>query len=293
MARPMDRRTFLVGVAGGVAGTLLAPSAARLARAEPVSLASTHYAFGKSVAVATSSTEATEAALWALAEGGNAADAYITAALTQTVVEPGLTSLGGAFGVTVFEAASKATRSAVGLMGPAAAEPYDYPRFDPVSLTGRGMTVPGFLAGVKLAHETTDASPGRSSSSPPSATPRTAWSSRTGSWAAQAPRRAPAGGQGPLEQGRALPRARRAAPPARPRQGPGGGRRRTASGPSTRASSRRPGPDRSEPTAASSRAVTWRRAPSWPRPTGASPRAATGATRCGPPEPACSPTRST
>jgi gamma-glutamyltranspeptidase/glutathione hydrolase len=154
MAGTVDRRTFLSGVAAGVASTLLTPWPARLARAEPVSPASPHYAFGRSVAAAASAPEATEAALWALAQGGNAADAYITAALTQTVVQPGLTSLGGAFGITVFDAEKKETRGAVGRMGPAAAERYDYPRFDPVSLTGRGMTVPGFLAGVALAHGT-------------------------------------------------------------------------------------------------------------------------------------------
>ena len=104
------------------------------------------------MAVASASKEATEAALWALTQGGTAADAYMTAALAQTVVQPGLTSLGGAFGITVFDATSKTTRSVTGLMGPAAAESYAYARFDPVSLTGRGMTVPGFLAGVALAH---------------------------------------------------------------------------------------------------------------------------------------------
>lgn len=149
----MDRRTFLTCASAGVASALLLRWPGRPALAEPVSPASPHYAFGKSVAAASASKEATDAALWALAEGGNAADAYITAALTQTVVQPGLTSLGGAFGVTVFDAETKTTRAAVGLLGPAAAERYDYPRFDPVSLTGRGMTVPGFLAGVALAHE--------------------------------------------------------------------------------------------------------------------------------------------
>ena len=151
-AARLDRRAFLSGCAAGAAGALLLRYPWHLAHAEPVSPAPPHYASGRSVAVATASKEATEAALWALAQGGNAADAYMTAALAQTVVQPGLTSLGGAFGVTVFDATSKTTRSASGLMGPAAAESYDYARLDPVSLTGRGMTVPGFLAGIALAH---------------------------------------------------------------------------------------------------------------------------------------------
>ncbi len=153
VAYAVDRRTFLVRTAAA-AGMILSPWPTGWARAEPVSPASPHYAYGSSVAATSTSKEATEAALWVLGEGGNAMDAHIAAAVTQTVVEPGLTTLGGAYGVTFFDAESKTTSGVVGRMGPAAAESYDYPRFDAASLTGRGMTVPGFLAGVKLAHAT-------------------------------------------------------------------------------------------------------------------------------------------
>jgi gamma-glutamyltranspeptidase len=96
--------------------------------------------------------QATEAVLWALDQGGNAADAYIAAALTQTVCEPGLTSLGGAFGMNYFDAAKKETTYVAGMMGPAADEPYDYDRDSPVTQTGRAMPVPGYVAGVFEAH---------------------------------------------------------------------------------------------------------------------------------------------
>lgn len=153
MTWTLDRRTFLGALAAGSA-TLQVP---RWARAqEPDAAAAWRartWSVGRKIAVASSSREATEAALWALSEGGNAADAYLAAALTQTVVEPGLTTIGGALGLTYFGAAKGTTQSAVGLLGPAAAEPYDYERFSPVSRTGRAMPVPGFLAGCKLAHE--------------------------------------------------------------------------------------------------------------------------------------------
>jgi gamma-glutamyltranspeptidase/glutathione hydrolase len=114
---------------------------------------SDYYGVGSSIGVTSTSKAATEAALWALQQGGNAADAFITAALTQTVVEPGLTSIGGAFGFNYFNAATGETSVVAGLLGPAADEPYDFDRDDKVTQTGRAMPVPGFLAGVKAAHK--------------------------------------------------------------------------------------------------------------------------------------------
>ncbi len=112
-----------------------------------------HYASGNSAAVTSTSREASESALWALAQGGNAADAYLTATLTQTVVEHGLTSIGGAFSIRFFDAATGQISSIVGPLGAAAAEPYDFDRRSPVTQTGRAMPVPGFLSGVYAAHE--------------------------------------------------------------------------------------------------------------------------------------------
>lgn len=112
-----------------------------------------HYASGKTAAVTSTSREASESALWALAQGGNAADAYLTAALTQTVVEHGLTSIGGGFSIKYFDSATGQTSSIVGPLGAAEAEPYNFDRKSPVTQTGRAMPVPGFLSGVYAAHE--------------------------------------------------------------------------------------------------------------------------------------------
>ena len=112
-----------------------------------------HYAVGKNNLVTSTSRQASESALWAISKGGNAADAYLTAALTQTVVEHGLTSLGGGFSIKYFDAASGEITSILGPLGPAAAEPYDFERESPVTQTGRAMPVPGFLSGVHAAHK--------------------------------------------------------------------------------------------------------------------------------------------
>lgn len=143
----LSRRTFVGGVAGSCVASVLPVSAfaQRSQRAD-------HYATGANAGVTSTSIEASEAALWALDQGANAADAYMAAALTQTVSEPGLTSLGGAFGMQYFDAKKADTTYVAGLLGPAAAETYDFERDSPVTKTGRAMPVPGFLAGVFEAH---------------------------------------------------------------------------------------------------------------------------------------------
>lgn len=148
----MNRRQFSgiamsVPVAMGWQNHAQAQNPIRLSRAKD------HHASGQSAAATSTSRQATDAALWALESGGNAADAYIAAALTQTVVEPGLTSLGGAFGMTFFDADSGVTSSCIGKLGAAADEPYDFDRKSPLTQTGRAMPVPGFIAGVHVAHE--------------------------------------------------------------------------------------------------------------------------------------------
>ncbi len=95
---------------------------------------------------------ATEAALWALERGGTAADAYITAALVQCVLEPAMTTLGGGFGVTFFRADTGELSTAGGAFafpsGAPASEPYDEAR----SWTGFGAMVPGYVRGLESAH---------------------------------------------------------------------------------------------------------------------------------------------
>ena len=101
--------------------------------------------------VSTDHPYATEAALWALERGGTAADAYITAALVQCVVEPSMTTLGGGFGVTFFDAASgELSTAGAGFAFPSGApatEPYDEAR----SWTGFAAMVPGYVRGLETA----------------------------------------------------------------------------------------------------------------------------------------------
>ena len=144
----LTRRAFVTGVAGCCGGALrpILAMAQRSGRTD-------HYATGAQAGVTSTSLQASEAALWALDQGGNAADAYMTAAITQTVSEPGLTSLGGAFGMQYFDAGKKETSYIAGLLGPAAAESYDFDRASPVTQTGRAMPVPGYVAGVFESHQ--------------------------------------------------------------------------------------------------------------------------------------------
>ena len=145
-----NRREFGLLLAAGTAATSVAGLRATVPRR---SRRENHFATGENFAATSTSEEATNAALWALAEGGNAADAYMAAALTQTVVEPGLTSLGGAFGMTYFDAKSGETKSCIGKLGPAAKESYDFDRQSPIVRSGRAMPVPGFIGGVHVAHK--------------------------------------------------------------------------------------------------------------------------------------------
>lgn len=148
----LDRRTFVKSAATGVATTWLSIQTGAAGASGQFPDRSVYSAKGRHIAVATSSKEATDAALSILDQGGSAADAYIAAAITQTVVEPGLTSLAGAFGITYFNVATRETTLLIARLGSASAEPYDYDRNDGVSQTGRGMPVPGFVAGLHAAH---------------------------------------------------------------------------------------------------------------------------------------------
>lgn len=136
-------------VAGGVTATATIPNSSWSQQSERKD----HFASGSEFAVTSTSREATEAAVLALNEGGNAADAYMSAAITQTVSEIGLTSIGGAFGIRFFDAQSKKTTGVIGRLGPAQAEPYDFERGSPESQSGRAMPVPGFIGGLHTAHQ--------------------------------------------------------------------------------------------------------------------------------------------
>lgn len=96
--------------------------------------------------VSTSHPFATEAAVVALKKGGNAVDAYLTAALTQCVLEPVMTTLGGGLGVNFYEAASGRVFLAGGSFSDPEAEVGEFSAHD--FTTGRTVMVPGYVAGV-------------------------------------------------------------------------------------------------------------------------------------------------
>ncbi len=84
-----------------------------------------------------------------LAEGGNACDAALAAALAQTVLEPHLTSLTGCFSMLYRQADGVAHYLNANVNAPKA------PLHGLTSAdiaTGRGVAVPGFWAGVEAAH---------------------------------------------------------------------------------------------------------------------------------------------
>lgn len=128
------------------------PAMARVDLKPPQPIAGHVRAVAEAPMVSTDHPCATEAALWALERGGTAADAYITAALVQCVLEPAMTTLGGGFGVTFFRAGTGELSTAGGAFafpsGAPASEPYDEAR----SWTGFGAMVPGYVRGLESAH---------------------------------------------------------------------------------------------------------------------------------------------
>ena len=146
---PTHRRDFIATLAGGAVASIGMNPLAWAQRSQRTD----HFASGSSVAVTSTSREATDAALRVLKEGGNAADAYMTAAITQTVSEIGLTSIGGAFGIRFFDEKTRKTTGVTGRLGSAKDEPYDFERESPVTQTGRAMPVPGFIGGLHAAHQ--------------------------------------------------------------------------------------------------------------------------------------------
>ncbi len=106
-------------------------------------------ASGKQGAVICSHPLAARAGIEILRAGGNACDAACSAAITQTVVEPHMTTITGCFGMLYFDAKSGRTTYVngdinvpkAGLPGFTAADTY----------TGRGVGVPGWWGGFEAA----------------------------------------------------------------------------------------------------------------------------------------------
>ncbi|QIB66988.1 gamma-glutamyltransferase [Kineobactrum salinum] len=97
---------------------------------------------------------ASQAAVEILKEGGNAVDAACTAALTQTVVEPHMTTLTGVFSLQYFDARSGEISYLNASNNAPANFPVDQAQLGELGVMlrdGRGVTVPGFWAGIEAA----------------------------------------------------------------------------------------------------------------------------------------------
>lgn len=116
-------------------------------------MTSAHTAIGGPAGVATSNRFATDAACAILRQGGTAMDALIAAAAVQCVVENGSTTIAGMWISHYYDAARCVTDVVTSKIGPAQAETYDYEMEGPESYGGRGMPVPGWVAGAHRAWE--------------------------------------------------------------------------------------------------------------------------------------------
>jgi len=116
--------------------------AARFGRKAPVS--------GRGGVAVTSHPLATRAATDMLRAGGNAVDAALAASVTQTVVEPHMTTLCGVLSMLHFDARSGETTYLNGSM----ARPAGLTSFGAADVgTARSVAVPGFWAGFEAALE--------------------------------------------------------------------------------------------------------------------------------------------
>jgi len=112
-----------------------------------------HSAVGGPAAVTTSDSFSTEAAASVLRKGGSAADAMIAAAAVQCVVANGSTSVAGMWLSNSFDPGSGRLTTVGSLIGPAQNESYDFDMNGPEAWGGRGMPVPGWVAGAYRAWE--------------------------------------------------------------------------------------------------------------------------------------------
>ncbi len=94
---------------------------------------------------------ATQAGVDVLKAGGNAADAALCTAVTQTVVEPHMTGITGVLSMLHFDAKSGETSY---VNGSAARPMAPLPGYNAADLAGgRGVAVPGFWGGFEAAHQ--------------------------------------------------------------------------------------------------------------------------------------------
>ena len=155
----MDRRSFLKATAAAGLYAAVVPACvaepkqdwAKLASVDrkPIKPIDDHiFSTGHEIMVSSDHPLATEAALWALKHGGTAADAYMTAAIAQCVLEPTMTTLAGGFGLGYFETKSGQMKLTGGGFAP------------PAALL-RDRTVPGFPQRHQYGQHSRPAFPGR------------------------------------------------------------------------------------------------------------------------------------
>ena len=99
----------------------------------------------------TSHPLATRAAGDILAKGGNACDAALAASITQTVVEPHMTTITGCLSQMYFDQATGETTYVNGNVNAPMAPLPGYGRHDLAG--GRGVAVPGWWGGFEAAHD--------------------------------------------------------------------------------------------------------------------------------------------
>jgi len=104
---------------------------------------------GTKGAAATSHPIPSHVAIDVLKRGGNACDAALAAAVTQTIVEPHLTTITGGMSLMYFDAQTGKTSYMNASMGAPAASVADIGPADMAS--GRGAIVPGWWAGFEAA----------------------------------------------------------------------------------------------------------------------------------------------
>ena len=86
-----------------------------------------------------------------LRDGGNACDAALCAAMTQTVVEPHMTTITGMLSLLYHDAPSASTDYLNGNVNAPLARLDDFGEADIIG--GRGVAVPGWWAAFEAAHE--------------------------------------------------------------------------------------------------------------------------------------------
>ena len=99
----------------------------------------------------TSHPLATRAAVDILERGGNACDAALAASITQTVVEPHMTTITGCLSQMYFDQATGETTYVNGNVNAPMAPLPGYGRHDLAG--GRGVAVPGWWGGFEAAHD--------------------------------------------------------------------------------------------------------------------------------------------